>query len=408
MVKVKLKNIAFNTTARILVVVFQLINVKLYTYYLNAEQIGVFFFLLAVSYFANAALFVPVDYYQQANLSKVIAASGGALPLLKFNGRLIGFYFLFSTVLVVICEFIKPSYTSFVLVADILALFLYWVQALRNTLNNLGHGNCVSLSFIQEAVLKVLFFFILVKYCKADEILLIVAWIVSLFFSGCYLFYMAHKRHIFIGSCLHNICVREVFCFSYPFSFGAVCNWLQLQGYRLVLIPLGFAEEVGVFATLSNIGSAGIGAASLIYSQQFTPLIYNTSGQYTSKYLKGAIALIIVVALVAFGMGEFMVSILTNLDFAKHWRLLLFGVITDAANLLIGALVIHITLTGDTKKLISVSILGVVSVIMIFSLLYWFSNISIVTIGIPLLFSQWIVVLYLFSIYKFNRSLLSI
>ena len=171
---------------------------------------------------------------------------------------------------------------------------------------------------------------------------------------------------------------------------------------------MGFAEEVGVFATLSNIGSAGIGAASLIYSQQFTPLIYNTSGQYTSKYLKGAIALIIVVALVAFGMGEFMVSILTNLDFAKHWRLLLFGVITDAANLLIGALVIHITLTGDTKKLISVSILGVVSVIMIFSLLYWFSNISIVTIGIPLLFSQWIVVLYLFSIYKFNRSLLSI
>lgn len=397
---VKVKSIVLNTTARVLVVVFQLINVKLYTHYLNAEQLGMYFFLLTVSYSANAVLFIPVDYYQQANLSKVMTAYGGAGSLLNFNGRLASFYLFFSTIVVVAFAIIEPSYTVFVILVAVLAFALYLVQALRNTLNNLQHGNCVSISFIQEAVFKVLFFFILVRYFKADESVLISAWIISLGLSGSYLFYITYKYHIFSCIHVHQIYARDVFYFSYPFSFGAVCNWIQLQGYRLILIPLGFAEEVGLFATVSNIGSAAIGVGSLIYSQQFTPLIYKTSGKYTSNYLKGAIAVIISVALVSFGVGEFMVSILTNPAFSKHWELLLFGVITDGGNLLIGALVIHISLTGNTKKIILFSISGLLSMIITGTILYWFSRISIVTIGIPLLFSQWFIVLYMYTTYK--------
>jgi O-antigen/teichoic acid export membrane protein len=402
MVSIKLKNIALNTTARILVVVFQLINVKLYTNYLNAEQLGIFFFLLAVSYSANAILFVPVDYYQQANLAKIINVSGGAQSLLKFNGRLALFYLFFSMLVIAAFVIIKPSYTVFVILATTLAFALYVVQALRNTLNNLEHGNCVSMSFIQEAAFKVLLFFILVKYFEPDEALLIIAWLISLSLSGSYLFYIAYKRHIFSCFSVHQIYVKDVFYFSYPFSIGAICNWLQLQGYRLILIPLGFAEEVGLFATLSSIGSAAIGAASLIYSQQFTPQIYKTSGQCTSNYLKGALAVITIVVLVSFGLGEFIVSMLTNPHFESHWKLLLFGVITDGGNLLIGALVIHITLTGDTKKIISFSVIGLLVMIVSFSFLYLFSTISILTIGVPLLLSQWVVVLYMYLIYRYN------
>lgn len=399
-----MKSLTLNIVARILVIAFQLVNVKLYTNYLNAEQLGIFFFLLAVSYSANALLFVPVDYYQQANLAKVISASGGARPLLNFNGRLAGLYLCFSVLVVATSVAIKPSYAVYASLVVVLAFALYAVQALRNTLNNLEYRNCVSVSFVQEAVVKVLTFFFLAKYVEAGEVSLIIAWLIALGLSGSYLFYMTHKHRIFYPACVEKIHLKDVFFFSYPFSIGAVCNWLQLQGYRLILVPLGFVEEVGVFATLSSIGSAAMGAVSLIYSQQFTPLIYKTAGQYTTNYLKGAIAVTISVVLVSFGLGDFVVSALTRPDFEPHWKLLLFGVLTDAGNLFIGALAIHITLTGHTKKIISSSMLGLLAMVMIFGLLYWTGNISIATVGIPLLFSQWVVVVYMYSIYKNNAQ----
>lgn len=394
-----MKDAALNAVARVLVIFLQLINVKLYTNYLDAGQLGIYFFLLTVSYSANAILFVPVDYYQQANLAKVITASGGARSLLSFNGRLAAFYLSFSLSAVATCAVTKPDYTVYVTLVVALAFALYAVQALRNTLNNLEHRSCVSVSFIQEAVLKVLLFYILVRYFKADESLLIDAWLISLGLSGSYLFYKAYKYRVFVASCAYPIRAKEVFNFSYPFSIGAVCNWLQLQGYRLILVPLGFAEEVGAFATISNIGSAAIGAASLVYSQQFTPLIYKTSGQYTSKYLKGAIAVIISVVLVSAVFGEFAVRLLTNSGFEQHWILLLFGVITDGGNLVIGALIIHITLIGNTKKIFASSLVGLISMSVCFGWLYWSSKISILTIGAPLLISQWAVVYYIYSLY---------
>lgn len=394
-----MRDALLNAVARVLVIFFQLINVKLYTNYLGVEQLGIYFFLLTVSYSANAVLFVPVDYYQQANLAKVIAASGGARSLLNFNGRLAVLYLCFSLSAIATCAVIKPAYTVYATLVVVLAFALYVVQALRNTLNNLEHRSCVSISFIQEAVLKVLLFYILVRYFDTDESMLIVAWLISLALSCIYLFYKAYKYRIFIASCPYRIRSKEVFHFAYPFSIGAVCNWLQLQGYRLILVPLGFAEEVGAFATLSNIGSAAIGAASLVYSQQFTPLIYKTSGQYTSKYLKGAIAVIISVALVSVVFGEFAVRLLTHSGFEQYWKLLLFGVITDGGNLIIGAVMIHITLTGHTKKIFASSLVGLISMLICFSGLYWTSRISILTIGVPLLISQWAVVYYMYSLY---------
>ncbi|TRW92191.1 hypothetical protein [Candidatus Methylobacter oryzae] len=394
-----MKDAVLSAVARMLVILLQLVNVKLYTNYLAAEQLGVYFFLLTVSYSANAIVFVPVDYYQQANLAKVRDASGSARPLLRFNGRLVALYLCFSLPAIAICAAVKPGYVVYAALVSALAVALYVLQALRNTLNNLEHRNCVSVSFVQEAVLKVLLFYVLVRYFDADEALLIEAWLIALGLSCGYLFYKAYKYRVFIAASDYRIRAKEVFDFSYPFSIGAVCNWLQLQGYRLILVPLGFAEEVGAFATIANIGSAAIGAASLVYSQQFTPLIYKTSGQYTSKYLKGAIAVIVGVMLVSAAFGEFAVRLLTNPGFAQHWILLLFGVVTDGGNLIIGALMVHITLIGNTKKILASSLVGVLSMLACFGGLYWSSRISILTIGAPLLISQWAVVYYMYVLY---------
>ncbi|WP_446810853.1 hypothetical protein ACH50O_04555 [Methylomonas sp. 2BW1-5-20] len=391
-----MKGIAFNAISRVLVVGLQLINIKLYTHFLSADQLGFSFFLLTISYSANALLFVPVDYYQQAKLAEIMSKSGGLRPFLRFNGALAAYYFAFFLLVIFGCMMIRPDYAVYIAIVWVFAFFLYLVQVLRNVFNNLEFRGFVSVSFIQEAVIKVLVFYGLVSCLKADESLLILAWLISLILSAIYLVYKAYKIKIFSGSNVPLIVAKDVYNFSYPFSIGAVCNWLQLQGYRLILVPLGFTEEVGVFATLSSVGSAAISAVSLIYSQQFTPLIYKTAGEFTARYLQGAIAVLIGVALASFGVGEFVVKILTNSNFEPHWKLLLFGVLTDGSNLIIGALIIHTTLVGNTKKIILFSLLGLLVMEISFGYLYWVSKISLTTVGVPLLVSQWMVVFFMY------------
>lgn len=391
-----MKGIAFNSISRILVVGLQLVNIKLYTHFLSADQLGISFFLLTVSYSANALLFVPIDYYQQAKLAEVMSKSGGLRPFLRLNIALAGYYFVFFLLVIAACLAIYPDYAAYIAIVSVFAFFLYLVQVLRNALNNLEFRGFVSASFIQEAVLKVLVFYGLISCFQASESSLILAWLISLMFSLIYLFYKVYKIKIFLGSDMPLIHAKDVYNFSYPFSIGAVCNWLQLQGYRLILIPLGFAEEVGIFATLSNVGSAAISAVSLIYSQQFTPLIYKTAGKFTVRYLQGAIAVLLGVALGSFGVGEFVVKILTNSSFEPHWKLLLFGVLTDGSNLIIGALIIHTTLVGSTKRIVLFSLLGLLAMEISFGYLYWGSKISLTTIGMPLLISQWIVVVFMY------------
>ncbi|AMK75085.1 MULTISPECIES: hypothetical protein [Methylomonas] len=399
-----MKGIAFNSISRVLVIVFQLINIKLYTYYLNADQLGISFFLLTVSYSANALLFVPVDYFQQAKLAGVMSKSGGLRPFLRFNKVLAGCYFTFFLLVITSCAVIRFDYVIYIALVSVFAFFLYVVQALRNTFNNLDFRGFVSVSFIQEAILKVLVFYWLVNYFKADECLLILSWLISLILSGIYLCYKSYKIEMFAGSNTPLISAKDVYDFSYPFSIGAVCNWLQLQGYRLILVPLGFAEEVGIFATLSSVGSAAISAVSLVYSQQFTPLIYKTAGEFTGKYLQGAIIVLISVTLVSLGVGEFVVKLLTNSGFELHWKLLLFGVLTDGSNLIVGALIIHTTLIGSTRKIILFSLLGLLVMEMCFGYLYWESKMSLATIGVPLLVSQWIIVFFMYLNFNMRQK----
>ena len=72
---------------------------------------------------------------------------------------------------------------------------------------------------------------------------------------------------------------------------------------------------------------------------------------------------------------------------------------SDGGNLIIGALAIHVSLTGQTKKFIFSSLIGVLTAAVFLYYLYSTSTISIVTIGIPLILSQFVVALHMYMVY---------
>lgn len=391
-----LKDIGLITLARSLVIACQLINIKLYTNYLSVEQLGFYFFLLTISFFANALIFGPVDYFQQAHLAKIIKITGGARPLLIFNLNLMAVYLLVALGVLIICQLVTPHFVYHIILAAALAIALYSVQALRETLNNLERKEVVSFSLVQEAVVKILGFLLLVKYFLPDALLLMAAWLIALLITAISLYYKARKFGVFSCSEKYVIGIREVFHFSYPISVGAVCNWIQLQGYRLVLVPLGFAEMVGIFATIASIGSAGMAAVATIFRQAFSPLLYKSSGQYTIRYLRNALALTGIILLAFILLGGFVVQIATKATFEPYWSLVIFGVLNDASNLIIGALAVHVTLTSNTKNIMISSVLGLIALVASFGLLFLTHKITVYTIGVPLIFSQIVVAAYMY------------
>ena len=395
-----MKEIGFITIARIMVVAGQLINIKLYTNYLSTGQLGFYFFLLTISYFANALIFGPVDYYQQANLAKVIQASGGIRPLLRLNLKLISYYCLVTIVTVIIGALLIPQFIYHIILAASLAVAIYVVQALRNTLNNLDYRGLVSFNLVQEAAIKIIVFLLLIKYFQPSELLLMAVWLISLLTCGMMLLLRTKKYGLFRCAEKQVIQAQDVFYFSYPISVGAVANWIQLQGYRLILVPMGFPEIVGFFSTITSIGSAGMSAAATIFNQAFSPNIYKTAGGYTATYLRNATILIAGILFATLLIGDFIVRMATSPAFQPYWIVMIYGVLIDAGNLIIGALNVHITLTRSTKKIMSSSVLGVIGLIASFSLLFMTHRVTVYTIGIPLIFSQLIVIAFMYLEYR--------
>src|ERR1700729_1736171 len=93
---------AFLACMRILGIAGQVGLVKLYTRYLLPAQLGQYFFFQTASYFLNALIFVPIDYFQQAEVFKLKKNGHSLAGLLAMNRKMlsaIGVFFLLTCAL---------------------------------------------------------------------------------------------------------------------------------------------------------------------------------------------------------------------------------------------------------------------------------------------------------------------
>lgn len=396
----------FIVGSRAAVIGLQLINIKLMTAYLSTPDIGLYFFLISASYFSNALLFVPVDYYQQAFISSAKERIDAVKQALLFNLQIIKLYVV-PVVLIGLLVFIS-NYSEFIALFALGALgsvALHGVQSMRNLLNNFGHSSTVSISQVLEALSRVGIFFSGSLLGFASLNMIAIAWASSLALTLLHLVLTGMQVGLFKGTAKERIEPKEFLKFATPISCSAVTSWLQVQGYRVALVPLGYAEAVGIFSTISNIGSSAIGAVNLIYQQKFNPKIYQSQGGYMLQYLKYA-SLLILITISAFVLvGQPAVELLTTLEFHKHWHVILYGVAADSANLIVGALTIYLTLKKTTSVILLFSTVGFLINAFIFIALYAYDAITINSIGIPILISQWAVAGLLF--YQFRTKLRS-
>jgi hypothetical protein len=399
-----LTSIILNVASRVTVICCQLIMIKLYTINIELEQLGVYFFWLAIAYSANTLIFIPLDYYQQAALQDIKESSGSLHSLLVLNIKVVSVFILTISFASGVVYFISPHNAPYVVITGLLSVFMHMCQSLRYTLNNLAYKNYMSWSYVQESVFKVTIFVLMVSLGSVNDIHLLLSWLFALMIVVTYLALVAYSKGLFKFVRFYNLNISKILVFMYPLSIGAFLSLLQKQGYRFVMVPLGFTAEVGIFATVSGIGSAAIGAVGLIYSQQFMPKLYKSKGASIPGYLKGATAAIIAVMFLFFGFGEFIVASLTKAQFVEYWWLILFGVANDGMTILVAGLMIYLTISNDNKKILISAENGLLSAAICFSGLYVLDALSISSIGIPMLVSELLIVLYFTYIYIRNKT----
>lgn len=387
-------------------ILLQLLFLKLYSNYLSVYELGIYYLIATLSYSINAFLLVPLDYFQQSKLHYLKSAQKSLRSFLPLNKQM--FYIIIFLMILTesIIFFIDDSLLLTVLLIFLLSPLFYFNTLVRGFLNNLDYRRNAIYTLVGEGFLKISFFLLLIQYFNASAVLLLSATILATFSISSVLYLLLRKKEEYLVPEKATFSSSEVFHFSYPISIGALINWLQTQGYRVLLAPLGYVEVIGVYTTVANVGQSGMNAASIIYSQLFVPNLYKTNGKDILGYTKMAFGVILVVILVSMSFSQEIVGLLTNSFFSQYSYLILYGILAEGSNMIIGGLSIYLTIHTLTLRTLVASWIGLITFILCLGFLYFLNMFSVWTIGFPIVISQLSVIIYLMYLvfYKYKKG----
>jgi O-antigen/teichoic acid export membrane protein len=383
---------------RVLTVIFQLVFLKAYTHYTSLYELGIYYFLFTIAYALNAFLLVPLDYFQQSKLYKLKSESASLKSFYLINAWVLKFALCLLIVSDIICYFINPKVCLVIALLTFLSLSIYFVNLLRGFINNLENRRYASYTLLIETICKILFFLLYNYLFGSSALVILSAMLSASLLSFVILFIFLTSLPEFKLPQINYFIPKEIIAFSYPMSIGAVINWIQLQSYSLILVPLGFVESVGIFGTMANVGSSGMNACSTIFAQLYVPNIYKSNGTYIKKYLRMALLAIAFVFTVSALSSKIIIGLVTKHELVKYSLLILFGILTEAGNFIISGLSVYVTIHNLTKTTLKLSLMGVLVFFLSFIMLYAFKYINVYTLGIPMVITQLIICLGLYAI----------
>ena len=340
---------------RLLSVAAGLAYVKAYTHALSTPEVGLFFYLSTLSYAINALVFVPVDFYMQARLASLAAVPARAISNLVLRVLAIGLAVCIAASLPLI-QLGKLQWGDLPAMYAVAAL-LYLCSTLRNLLNNRGRTVFVSAMLLIESSGRLVAFVALAALLNASARTLMISSALGLALELA-LVLLATRRLARAAEPKHLDDGRIILRTSAPIAGAAVCNAVQLQGYRVAYPLAHHSATSGLFGVVSNIGAAAMSAAGSIYSQLQTPRLYASQGRYVRRFALLAGALACVLLIVALLTAHLLVSTLTGPQYLPYAYAVGFGIVIEACNLIVGGYTIALTISSRTALLFKLNLLA--------------------------------------------------
>ncbi|MBS1157494.1 MAG: hypothetical protein H6R07_3418, partial [Proteobacteria bacterium] len=180
---------------RLVSIALQMAYIKLYSHYLSVAELGVFFYIMTLSYSINALLLVPLDFYQQAKLIKYYTAKLPLRALLVLNAQgLSAAFFLAMTLGGAVWVTGHIDFLSLV-IAYFIAVSTYLCNAFRGFLNNIGHKYLVVFMLVMEVMMRMGLFILLMMFSLSKVHALIISSAVALVIEiGCFFLFFRGKN----------------------------------------------------------------------------------------------------------------------------------------------------------------------------------------------------------------------
>jgi hypothetical protein len=232
------------------------------------------------------------------------------------------------------------------------AALLYLCSSLRNLLNNRGSHLFVSSMLLLESTGRMLTFLAMAAVFGATARMLMVSSALALGIEFALILSQARRRLQLSNSAVPFDSAATIFHVAMPISGSAVCNALQVQAYRVAYPLAGFGAVSGVFGVVSNIGTAGMGACSAIFSQLYLPQLYQSAGASIRRYVSHALLLSSGVLAFSMAIAPLLVELLTKQQYRPYAFAIGFGVVAEACNLVIGGYVVLLSIEKRTRQLL--------------------------------------------------------
>ena len=372
--------------SRALMLGIQIAYVRLYTRALSTPELGYYYFLASAAAILNAVLFLPFDEFQQARSMSLVERGQALGSLVQVNLRILAWCAGLTAVAECVLR-VTGFHPGSALLLMALSVATYSATALRRLLNNLRHWRTAQTLFLIEPVLKCIAFAVWVRGAHSTGVGLTVTTTIGLLGVTLASTVMLARRGLLRRSEDEKIALAPLFHQIWPMSYGSLLNLIQTYGYRLILVPFGYAELVGVYATVTQLGQAGMVSIANVFRQIFDPKLYSTRGRYLKTYLQLAAAVSLACLVGAILLSRVLIPLCTKPEFAPYAAIVGYGIFAEVASLISGALFTYLTIVGRTASLRKASTCGFVCFVSAFACLAATHSISVYTMGIPMIIS---------------------
>lgn len=387
---------------RFLAIVTQLVYVKLLTHFLNNRELGSYYFLGTASYSLSALVFVPLDYYQQSRIYEYKRRNISLRSLLLFNKKLLLCFVGLVLAAGGLFAAYRPQFGQVILICATLAYVLYASTTLKSGLNNLQRKFLASVLFLAESAAKIALLVAAAFAMKPSGLLMMWSNVGALAIMTAVELALCKKLDVFGDGSIIKPSVREITRFSYPFTIMSLCNWLQLQGYRLALARLGFLEMIGIYSSVSNLGGSIMSAAGTLFGQMYGPNIYKSMGAYTWRYLRNAFLLVVGIVLLTAPFCHFITLLATRHNLMPYAYVMLLGIGVEGCNFLMWPVLVHLSIGAKTDRSLPIGVISVIAAACCFGIAIALRQINVYSIGICLVASQ--LVTFAFSVLVLYRT----
>jgi hypothetical protein len=350
--------------------------------------LGTFYFLSTISYIINAVILVPLDLAQQPRALDLWIKDGTALPSLILQLKLLMSGIGVALIGEGLLWILSPRNVGLSLVLMFMAFTSYVLASWRTFFNNIQWNGLVIANYILEPAFRYLSLLFLLKIHWVSPKSVILG--ASLSYLSVILLFIATlllKRGLSSSSNV-GFQVKNLMRQASALSTVVIANLVQVQGYRLILVPLGFASDVGRFGLVSQLGMTATGSAGAIYGLIKHPEVYRDPVRRTRPFVQWALLLILALSVGAITVGPYLLNLVTSGKYTYLFPILVIGVILEGGNIIGGALSIGPTKRGAIREIIAASVTGLFAFFTILAVLIVADWITVWTIGIPLLIAQ--------------------